>query len=38
MPFSNQTHKRRIQKMPKEFNSILNTCLNDYEKREVKKQ
>ena len=38
MPFSNQTHKRRIQKMPKEFNSILNTCLNDYEKREVRKE
>ena len=38
MPFSNQTHKRRIQKMPKEFNSILNTCLNDSEKREVKKE
>ena len=24
--------------MPKEFNSILNTCLNDSEKREVKKE
>ena len=38
MPFSNQTHKRRIQKMPKEFNSILKTCLNHYERRGVKKE
>tara|TARA_B100001778_G_scaffold319021_1_gene308122 strand:+ start:393 stop:788 length:396 start_codon:yes stop_codon:yes gene_type:complete len=38
MPFTNQTHKRRIQKMPKEFNSILKTCLNHQERRGVKKE